>query len=308
MGERLMWRWARRIIVGLVVLLVALATAGFVYQQISDRRDHARTPPPGRLVDVGGHRLHIVCEGSGAPTVILDAGLGASSVGWRTVPGAVAKFTRVCAYDRAGQGYSEPGPSPRTSERIAAELSALLRATANAPAVAVGASVGGLHMRVLASKHRDDVAGLVLVDASHEDQGVTAPPFARLVPLAGRLGVLRLFGLGVGQDYPSRAFQAGRFAALFEELSAVAESNRQVKASRRKLQIPVVVITAGRGTDDQWRAFQRDQATLSERSCQVVAENSGHVIAAAQPEAVVRGIRAAWEAARSDSTPNCMTL
>jgi pimeloyl-ACP methyl ester carboxylesterase len=299
-------RWVRRILVGLLILIASVAAAGFGYQHVSDRRDRARTPAPGALVDVGGYRLHMVCAGSGSPAVILDSGLGGSSFGWQGIAASVAAFTRVCAYDRAGQGFSDPGPSPRTSEQISREVSALLRATRAAPAIAVGASVGGWHMRVLASTHPAEVAGLVLVDASHENQPLTTPPFARLVPIAGRLGVMRLLGIEIGRDYPAMAFQAHRFAALYEELTAMPDSVEQVKACRRELQVPVVVISAGLGTDPEWRAFQSDQTTLSRRSCQIVAENSGHVIEQGQPDAVVRGIRSAWEAARSDSSPDCV--
>lgn len=298
-------RWMRWTFAGLLALLAALGTAGFVYQHIADRRDGARASLPGALVDVGGYRLHITCAGTGSPAVILDAGLGATSFAWRELTPAVARFTRVCAYDRAGQGYSDPGPSPRTSRQIAKEVSSLLRATGTSPAIAVGVSVGGLHMRVLASTHREQVAGLVLVDAAHEDQPLTTPPFGRLVPIAGRLGVMRLFGIGIGRDYPATAFRAHRFSALYEELAGIPESNAQAKALRRELQIPVVVITAGLGTDNAWGAFQRDQTTLSRRSCQIIAEHSGHVITLSQPEAVVRGIRVAWDAARSDRAPNC---
>jgi len=226
-------------------------------------------------------------------------------VEWQSVAASVASFTRVCAYDRAGLGFSDPGPSPRSSEQISRELSALLRASGTAPAIAVGASVGGWHVRVLASMHPEDVAGLVLVDASHEDQPLTAPTFAGLVPIAGRLGVMRLLGVEIGRDYPATAFRAHRFAALYEELRSMPESVAQVKASRRELQIPIVVISAGRGTDPEWREFQRDQTTLSRRSCQIVAENSGHVIAQSAPDVVVRGIRSAWDASRFHNRPNC---
>jgi pimeloyl-ACP methyl ester carboxylesterase len=300
------WRWTRRILVGFVVLLVALAGTGFGYQQIAERRDLANNPPPGRLVDVGGHRLHMVCTGSGSPTVVFDAGLGGTSFGWGTVPSEVAKFTSACAYDRAGQGYSDSGPFPRTSEQVAAELSTLIDKATLGPVIAVGASLGGFNTRLLATKHQEQVAGLVLLDASHEDQGLTMPPFATFVPLAGRLGVMRLFEIHIGSDYPATEFRTERFSALYAELTGILASAAQVRASRRELQIPVVVISAGRGTNEQWRTFQRDQLTLSRQSCQIVAERSGHVIQLRRPDAAVRGIRAAWEAARSGTAPNCV--
>src|SRR5688572_12286275 len=163
-----MWRWAKRILVGLSGLIVLAAGAGTTYQWLATRRDLASTPPPGRLVDVGGYRLHLWCTGDGAPAVILDTGLGGMSAGWGFVQPDVARFTRVCSYDRAGLGYSDPGPSPRTARRIASELAELLgRGGIIGPVVLVGASIAGFDVRVFASDHPDRAAGLVLVDASH---------------------------------------------------------------------------------------------------------------------------------------------
>ena len=99
---------------------------GFGYQWVATRSDLATTPPPGRLVDVGGHRLHIWCTGSGGPAVIYESGLGGGAFGWTSVKPEVAKFTEVCTYDRAGMGYSDSGPMPRTSRQIASELAVLL--------------------------------------------------------------------------------------------------------------------------------------------------------------------------------------
>ena len=123
------------------------------------------TPPPGRLVSVGTHRLHIRCEGDGVPSVIFDAALGGSSLSWTLVQPAVARVTRACSYDRAGFGWSDAGPLPRTAGRIADELHSLLRAASvPKPYVLVGHSYGGLVMRVYAARHRDEVAGLVLIE------------------------------------------------------------------------------------------------------------------------------------------------
>src|SRR5262245_36455714 len=110
-----MWRWCRRIITWLLVLMIAAAAAGWSYQRIAERRDLAAHPPPGRMVDIGTHRLHMWCMGSGAPAVLFDAGLGDTSFSWHLVQPEIATFTQACAYDRAGQGYSDAGPSPRTS-------------------------------------------------------------------------------------------------------------------------------------------------------------------------------------------------
>jgi pimeloyl-ACP methyl ester carboxylesterase len=147
------------------------------------------------LIDVGGHRLHLAVFGRGGPTVVFDAGLGDAAGRWETVPGLVADFARVCVYDRAGLGRSEAGPLPRTSGRIVGELRvALARAGVAPPYVLVGHSFGGQNMRLYASRHPADVAGLVLVDASHPDLArrfaaiLTPPEWAHF--LAGQEGNL----------------------------------------------------------------------------------------------------------------------
>jgi pimeloyl-ACP methyl ester carboxylesterase len=121
--------------------------------------------PQGRLIDVGTHRLHLHCAGDGSPTVVFDAALGGSSLSWSLVHPAVARMTRACTYDRAGFGWSEAGPLPRAAGRIADELSHLLRrASVPRPYVLVGHSYGGLVMRLMAARHAEDVAGLVLIE------------------------------------------------------------------------------------------------------------------------------------------------
>lgn len=305
-----MWRWTKRTLIGLGGLVVVAALAGATYQWIATRKDLAAYPPPGRLVDIGGYRLHIWCTGSGAPSVILEAGLGGSSAGWGFVQPEVATFTRVCSYDRAGMGYSDPGPSPRTTRRIAHELAQLLdRAGIGGPLVLVGASLGGFTVRVFASEHADRVAGLVLVDASHEDQEVNVPRIAPFVPFLSSVGVFRLLGVSFGPPPDSlapsvrgraraTAFRAAAYQATADEGIHLPESAAEVRASRRKLAIPLVVVTAGRGADPAWRSLQRDQVGLSERGCQVIAEQSGHAIALGQPHAVVAAIRAIVDTAR----------
>ena len=128
-------------------------------------------PLPGRLLSIGTHRLHLHCAGSGSPAVVFDAALGGSSLSWTYVQPAVAAFTTTCNYDRAGFGWSDAGPMPRTVGRIAAELHQLLTAARVAPPyVFVGHSFGGLSIRAFASSHPADVAGLVFVDPAHPEE------------------------------------------------------------------------------------------------------------------------------------------
>jgi pimeloyl-ACP methyl ester carboxylesterase len=207
-------------------------------------------------------------------------------------------------------GYSDPGPSPRTTRRIAHELAQLLDRTGISGAlVLVGASTGGLAARVFASQHGQRVAGLVLVDASHEDQEMDLPRIAPFVPLLSSVGAFRLLGVSFGPPPDSLAlsvrgfaratsFRAAAYQATADEGIHFRESAAEVKATRRKLSIPVVVVTAGRDADTVWRDQQRDQVGLSQDGCQVIADQSGHVIAVGQPRVVVDAIRAIVARAR----------
>jgi pimeloyl-ACP methyl ester carboxylesterase len=128
---------------------------------------------PGRMVEADGARLNLICMGKGSPTVVFDAGHQDWAPAWATIQPEVAKWTRACSYDRAGNGFSGPGPMPRTSERIARELhDALHAAGENGPYVLVGHAYGGYNMRAFAYRYLPEVAGLVLVDS---DVGDTAP-------------------------------------------------------------------------------------------------------------------------------------
>lgn len=314
-----MRRWTLRILIGLCGLIGVTALTGATYQWLATRKELAATPPPGHLVDIGGYRLHLWCTGDGAPAVILDTGLGGSSADWGFVQPDVARFTRVCSYDRAGMGYSDPGPSPRTARRIASELAELLvRSGIGGPVVLVGASIAGFDVRVFASDHPERAAGLVLVDASHEDQAHEVPQMARFVPLLSTIGVLRLFGVSFGQRIESLApsvrqfaratsFRAAGYQTAADEILHIRKSASEVRSSRRKLTIPVLVITGGRGADENWRQLQRDQASLSERGCLVIAQESGHVVSVDQPEVVVDAIRTVVETARGHDVPLCAT-
>jgi pimeloyl-ACP methyl ester carboxylesterase len=312
-----MWRWTMRIFGVLGAFLIVAALSGATYQWLATRKELAATPPPGQLVDIGGHRLHLWCTGNGAPAVILDTGLGGTAADWGFVQPDVARFTRVCSYDRAGMGYSDPGPSPRTARRIASELAELLdRGGIDGPVVLAGASIAGFDVRVFASDHPERAAGLVLVDASHEDQAHEVPQLARFVPLLSTIGALRLFGVSFGPSIESLApsvrpyaratsFRAAGYGAAADEITHVQQSASEVRSSRRKLTIPVVVITGGRGAAGHWRELQRDQASLSERGCLMIAQESGHLVSIDQPEVVVNAIRSVVETARGHAVPLC---
>jgi len=141
------------------------AMLGVLYQILGTRKDAKLYPPPGRLVDLGSHRLHLLESGSGGPTILLEAGLMSTVLSWTELQHSLSKSFRVVSYDRAGLGWSDLGPMPRTADRLVDELHALLqRAAIPSPYVLVGHSFGGLTMPVFAARFPDEVAGMVLVD------------------------------------------------------------------------------------------------------------------------------------------------
>jgi len=305
-----MWRWTKRTLVAFAIALIAAALTGALYQWVATRKELAATLSPGRLVAIEGHRLHLSCTGDGEPAVLLEAGLGGSTADWGFVQPNVAQFTRVCSYDRAGMGYSDPGPSPRTAARISRELAQLLdRSGIKGPLVLVAASIGAFPVRVFASEYGDRVAALVLLDASHENQEHAIPALARYVPVLSSIGILRLAGISFGPPPAALAPSTREFAeatrfrttgqrATADEIVHVRESAAQVAATRRDLGIPVIVVTAGRGADATWLDLQRDLVALSHRGCQIITKQSGHAILLEEPAVVVNAIRTAVHAIR----------
>jgi len=201
--------WMRRVLQGLALAFVLFAALGFTYEQIGRWQDSQHRFRIGRAVDIGGGRsLNIDCSGSGSPAVILESGGGGyGGYGWRVVQAEVAEFTTVCWYDRAGEGWSDPAPTPRNSATIVHDLHELLqRAPVAGPYVLVGHSIGGEYVRIFTSKFPSEVAGVVLVDSTHPDQREPPimlspinrmPKFARrllcsALPLTERFGVMRV--------------------------------------------------------------------------------------------------------------------
>jgi len=162
------------LLISILAMMAVLGPAGL------SQPEHLRFnhPPLGKLIDVGGHRLHINCEGKGNPTVVMEAGAGDFSFDWSLVEPTVAKFSRVCTYDRAGYAWSEPGPTPRTLRQIVYELhTGLANGKIKGPYVMVGHSLGGLIVRQFAARYPAEVVGIILVDSASEDQlvGITDP-------------------------------------------------------------------------------------------------------------------------------------
>jgi pimeloyl-ACP methyl ester carboxylesterase len=184
----------------IAVVLVVMVSGGLIYQSVGRIRGARMWPPPGRMIDADGHRLHVVCVGSGHPTVIFESALAASSLSWTRVLPEVATFTRGCAYDRAGLGWSESAHGVRTLARMIDDARAVLNSAGVGPYVLVGHSFGAFLVCVYASQHPEDVAGLVLLDPPSEWQQVTRQQahllwggiqLSRVGAILARIGVVR---------------------------------------------------------------------------------------------------------------------
>ena len=314
-------------------LLLALTLAGVVYQFVTTSGDSRRYPPPGRMVTIDGVRLHAQILGGGAPTVVFDAPVGASSLGWALVQPAVAEFATTFAFDRAGYGWSDPGRAPRTSARIVTELHELLENSGvPKPYVLVGASFGGCNLRLFAFRYPAEVAGLVLVDPAHEDQFIRAPSTRqatmplRLFQLASRLGIMRLAGLpvdiaGLNVLPPDRqviaaaaGYRTSAVDAIVAETGAIEKSFAEVREARVSAgktplgDRPLIVLTRREETPPVgeeaarysiWVGLHRELAAESTGGRQQFVEKSGHFIAVDQPSKVVEAIREVVELVRT---------
>jgi pimeloyl-ACP methyl ester carboxylesterase len=276
-GNRFL-RIVKRGLLWLMILVVLVAIAGVAYQTIGTWKDARRFPQEGRSVALGaefsGVSLNLNCTGQGNPTVILDTGLGVPAAGWDLVQPEVAKFARVCSYDRAGYGWSSAGPMPRTTSQIVKELHALLAASGEkAPYVMVAHSFGGYNVRVYTSQYPAEVAGLVLVDTSHEDQEKMMPPTLqkmmkdeiasletqrKLAPAMIFFGVMRLTMNDSGASKLSKEFQAkikylqlqSKYVeAAVDEMKNFSQSAEEVRHAGNLGDRPLVVLTAGKAAD-----------------------------------------------------------
>ena len=317
-------RWLRGVVYAaalLVCLPVLLAGMGAAYQWIAGVRDRRANPAPGKMVDVGGFRMHLYCVGQGSPTVILDSGLSDTWLVWYKVQPQVTQFTRVCSYDRAGLGWSDPSPRPRTSQVIAEELHALLKkANVAPPFVMVGHSMGGLDVRMYASLYPSDVVGMVLVDAVHPEQNHrladAGNPWLEFMRWQKRLmpfGIPRLLGwCGQGMEEVRPAFRSidctvKQKVGWLAETDSVNESMRQVSATGSLGNMPLVVLShdpegkhTGIGQHDSeqhksleasWSQMQEELVRLSSHGSRIIAQGSGHQIHIERPDLVIGAIR-----------------
>jgi len=321
-GRAIMAISKKSFLVAVVVALVT-ATSGIAFQKLSTFRDARRFPPPGRLVEINGRAMHLNCVGLGSPTIILESGLLHGSPDWALVLPDVAKFTRACAYDRAGYGWSEYRSGPRTAASISDELSG-----ERPPFVLVGHSLGGILVRQFALRHPGAVLGMVFVDSSHEQQlAHFAPPgnsivrpqqYFRKQITANEFGIPRLLHT-CGLDPVRPALkdetvylecQPTRWLTALHEVKILA-SPPPMPAPRVFENMPVEVLTrdvdleedpAERAASPIWIQLQKELAALSTAGNWQIMEGSSHAIHMKKPDAVVAAIRKVWEASRQTSS------
>jgi pimeloyl-ACP methyl ester carboxylesterase len=302
-------RWALAPVIG----VLALASIGATYGNLAGTEDLGDRPAPGRLYDVGGHRLHLDCRGQGSPTVVLSNGLGEISASWARITGAVSATTRVCAYDRAGQGWSDDVDRPLDGVESAEDLHALLAVAGEAgPFVLVGHSTGGPYAMTYAARYPDQVAGVVLLDSSSPEQFSRMPAYPvqyalmrrglAVLPTLHRLGLNRM--LAPASHLPRT--EAETVAAMTstaraarsqrDEVTVIPEVFSQARALTTLDGRPLVVLSAGENVDgtDGWAAAQDALAGLSTNSIhRTIASSHTGLLEDARPAA--ESIRAITE-------------
>jgi len=311
----------KRFVLIVLATLLSAAAAGTIYQTVSVRRDAARFPPPGRLVDVGGRRLHLLCIGDGRATVIFEASMMSSSVSFAEARAAISRRARVCSYDRMGTGWSDAAPANISIGALADDLDRLLdRAVASPPYIVEAASIGGLVAELYARRHPERVAGMVFVDAGHSAvlesvaPRVTAAVTAEacLLPLAARLGLLRAIDpLGLrhataGDDAMWRVYRVEPMMALCRMVRDRETTLREFReAPPLRADVPLTVLTAessegllpfglaGAQADAlarDWRDLQQQLSRRSSRGTWRMVAGSDHLIGSSQPHAVAAAV------------------
>jgi len=309
-----------------IAACLGLLAAGFLYERRSRRIDALRFPPMGKLIDIGGRRLHLLEKGTAPPSVVIEQGAGGPSLAWFAVQEQISQFARVCLYDRAGYQWSDEAAAPRSMADRVNDLHALLvNAQLPEPYILVGHSYGGFLVRLFARQYPESVAGLVLVDAPHEDvyfQREVLAFYRKVTWMLRAMKTLSRFGL---PRFLSRRFarpDPGLPPAVSERLAAMTVRREYFAAAIddvRSIQpsehfgplgdLPVTVITHGQPfpgpfavLEKGWRAGQERLAALSTNGALLVAEKANHMIHMDEPDMIVAAVRSVIETASRKKT------
>jgi len=277
-----------------VLVALTLAAVGGAVETVAGPADSGQAAG-GRMVDVGGHRLYLACRGTGSPTVVLENGFGEDTPSWAWIVKDIAPGTRVCVYDRAGQGWSESAAGPQDGVQLAADLHTLLeRAAVPGPYVLAGHSVGGAYALTFAARYPQQVAGMVLLDSSTPEQFTALPDYpaayssgrrlTALLPSLARVGLWRLVAsVAFGGLPPQARSQELALAATTRELSSQRVEWSELPAAFTQAQAltdlngkPLIVVTAGLGQQAGWPAAQDQLARLSANSLQRTVAGANH--------------------------------
>lgn len=326
----------RRLMGGVVGLgLVALLGAGALTQSALTSHERTLHAPPGKLVSVGTHRLHLNCQGSGQPLVLLESGLSGWSQDWALVQPELAKLTTVCSYDRAGYAWSDDAPEPRTGLLAVQDLRTMLRAAGlQGPMVVVGHSWGGMLAQMLAQTHSEEVAGLVLVDALHHDQTASMDPdvharYSRnmrfltgsatwlaplgLTRLAGMPASVVLDKLPASEQVSARALamQSKNYRALYTEYMGIDPALAVARSLPPVPAVPTIVLSTHALSEfppgweldymrQHWIAGQRALARETAAKHVVVAD-AGHYLQLERAELVIASVQEVLQKVRLTS-------
>lgn len=333
-GSRFL-RWARRIGLALLGLVVVAVIVGTGYEQLGRRRAVSAYPPPGMLVDIGGRRIQLDCRGAGTPIVVFESGLDLNgALAWSAVHDGIARTTRACAYSRAGIMWSDPHDGPQNAKTVAEDLHAALTAAGvRPPLVLVGHSLGGPYIMTYTRYFGADVAGLVFVDASHPDQVAQlkavsgAEPSLTPYKIAAAFawtGVVRMV-VASGEMVPHEPEAAAKamaayapvsLPAMLKEAGALDQTLAEAGTLRQLGDRPLFVLTAmaplpgealemlkmtpeqGRQFQAVWKSLHDDEASWSSRSQHELVPDASHYIQFDRPDIVIRAVQSVVQQCR----------